>query len=472
MAATFRSLGWSIIGLLLILSGPTAALRAAHLTAKCKPKMIDTFKSDPTLFNLNQGVTLASAHPQAGSALALPGQKGTGNILTAQPSATPAGVFSFGRRFPIPENWSKDRALTFWYHGHNTGKSIAVTLYGQQAADPGPANWTLHWSDEFNGPAGTPPDPAVWNHEIGDGSANNNPGWGNQELESYTDSTQNAAMDGNGNLLITARKADPAQNLSCYYGPCQYTSARLTTQSKIEVAYGRIEARIRIPTGAGMWSAFWMLGTNINSVGWPQSGEVDVMENVGRQPNLLYGTIHGPGYEGVGIGGTYTAPGGLSDDFHTYAVQWQPGSISWTIDGKQYFAATKKDAAPNPWVFNHAFFILLNLAVGGAFGGSVASDTAFPQSMAVDYVRLSGPPDTAARFQSSFTDNVTGWKQITLPFSTFTRATSQPAGAPDGSLHAKTVLGYSFAAPAGLDDGMQLAKVGLIPRTSSCKGEK
>ena len=151
----------------------------------------------------------------------------------------------------------------------------------------------LVWGDEFDEPAGTPPNPDHWGYGHGDGTAESIAGWGNNELEYYTELAENAATDGAGNLVITARVADPG--LDCYYGPCKYTSARLLTSGKYVLQYGRVEARIKVPSGVGLWPAFWMLGTNIGSVGWPASGEIDVMENVGRQPKKLYGTLHGPG---------------------------------------------------------------------------------------------------------------------------------------------------------------------------------
>ncbi len=252
------------------------------------------------------------------------------------------------------------------------------------SADPG---WTLAWGDEFDEPAGSPPNPAHWGYALGDGTAESVAGWGNNELETYTDDPANAATDGNGNLVITARVADPG--IDCYYGPCKYTSARLLTREKYELAYGRIEARVKVPSGTGLWPAFWMLGTNIGSVGWPDCGEIDVMENVGRQPNKLYGTLHGPGYSGSnGYGSTTDLPAPVADDFHVFAVDWQRDRIVWTVDGAEYHTASPADVAPNDWVYNHEFYLLLNLAVGGNFGGPVSPDTVFPASMLVDYVRV------------------------------------------------------------------------------------
>lgn len=252
------------------------------------------------------------------------------------------------------------------------------------SADPA---WTLVWGDEFDEPVGSPPNPEHWRFALGDGTAESIAGWGNNELELYTDDAANVATDGTGSLVITARAAEPG--LACYYGPCNYTSARLLTQGRYEVTYGRIEARIKVPSGAGLWPAFWMLGTDIDSVGWPKSGEIDVMASVGRQPNRLYGTLHGPGYSGSsGFGKTIDLPAPLADDFHVFAVEWQHDRIVWTVDGAEYFAASPADVAPNAWAYNHAFYLLLNLAVGGNFGGPVSPDTVFPASMRVDYVRV------------------------------------------------------------------------------------
>jgi beta-glucanase (GH16 family) len=244
------------------------------------------------------------------------------------------------------------------------------------------AQWQMVWHDEFDGKAGAPPDPAHWGYDLG-----SQMGWGNDEWEYYTNDPANASMDGDGHLAITARKSDGS--IDCYYGPCQYTSARLLTKNLFQFKYGLIQARIKVPTGVGLWPAFWMLGSNIDTEGWPGSGEVDVMENVGRTPNTLYGTIHGPGYSGgAGIGGTVQTTAALSDDYHVFGVEWSKEGVKWTLDGKQYFQATPADAAPNDWVFDHDFFILLNLAVGGLFAGLISPDTVFPATMSVDYVRV------------------------------------------------------------------------------------
>ena len=163
-----------------------------------------------------------------------------------------------------------------------------------------------------------------------------------------------------------------------------------------------------------------MLGTNIDQVGWPQAGEIDIMENIGRLPDEVFGTIHGPGYSGgQSFGMSYDLGVPVADEYHTFAVEWQPDKIVWYIDGIQYHQATPADVAPNQWVFNHPFYMLLNVAVGGNFGGAVGPDTTFPQEMLVDYVRLYQADPKSSDFEASFRDNFTGWKQISLPFSAF-----------------------------------------------------
>jgi len=245
---------------------------------------------------------------------------------------------------------------------------------------------SIVWQDEFDGPSGATFDHTKWTADTG-GS-----GFGNQELEYYTTSTQNVALDGNGHLVITA-SVDSGH--TCWYGPCRYSSARLKTQGLFARAYGRFEARIKIPRGQGMWPAWWMLGANIESAGWPQCGEIDIMENIGREPGIVHGTAHGPGYSGAnGIGAPFILPqGAFADDFHVFAVSWQPNSITWTVDSLVYNRLTPANL-PNgtQWVFSQPFFLLLNVAVGGSWPGAPDATTTFPQQMVVDYVRVYSEP--------------------------------------------------------------------------------
>ena len=248
-----------------------------------------------------------------------------------------------------------------------------------------PGEWTLAWSDEFDGPAGAPVDGTKWVAETG------GHGWGNQERQYYTSRAENVSLDGSGHLVITARAEPQSSSYSCWYGACGYTSARLKTQGRFAQAYGRFEARIRVPRGQGIWPAFWMLGADIDQLGWPRCGEIDVMENIGREPAIVHGTIHGPGYSGgSSIGGAHTlASGSFADDYHVFAVEWIPGDIRWLVDGTEYRRSTPASLpAGAAWVFDHPFFVLLNVAVGGAWPGDPDASTQFPQQMLVDYVRV------------------------------------------------------------------------------------
>lgn len=247
--------------------------------------------------------------------------------------------------------------------------------------------WELAWSDEFDGAAGSPPDPATWTYELGDGTAAGNVGWGNQERESYTKDPANVALDGKGHLRLTVQPADGTE--TCWYGPCEYTSARILTRGLRSFQYGKIEVRLRQPAGYGIWPAAWLLGDNIGEVGWPNCGEIDIMEWVGRAPNDLLATAHGPGYYGSsGKSTTLTPEDSPAAGFHTYTVEWGPGELTWLYDGVQYHRVTRDDVAPSPWVFDAPFFLILNVAVGGTLGGLVDPDLVLPQAMVVDYVRV------------------------------------------------------------------------------------
>lgn len=242
--------------------------------------------------------------------------------------------------------------------------------------------WELLWSDEFEGEAGSPISTENWTTEVG------GHGWGNNEREYYTDRIENASLDGKGNLAIVARKENP-DDFRCHYGECEYTSARLISRDKFEFTYGRVEARIKIPRGQGIWPAFWMLGANFASVGWPNSGEIDILENIGKEPKTVHGTVHGPGYSGgQGIGGGLNIEQDLSNDFHVFAIDWDTDAIRWYLDGEIYFAITPSDLDGRKWAFDHDFFLLLNVAVGGNWPGYPDETTVFPQTMLVDYVRV------------------------------------------------------------------------------------
>jgi beta-glucanase (GH16 family) len=264
------------------------------------------------------------------------------------------------------------------------GTCLAGTLAAAQTtvAQATSPSWKLVWSDEFNAPNGSPVDASKWTSETGGG------GWGNDELESYTGRLKNASQQ-DGNLVITVlqEKYTGADGVAR-----NYTSARLKTQGKFSQTYGRFEARIKIPRGQGIWPAFWMLGNDIDKPGWPACGEIDIMENIGKEPAIVHGTIHGPGYSGSeGPTSAYSLAGDsrFADDFHLFGVEWEPNVIRFYVDDHLYSTRTPADLPKvAKWVYDHPFFLLLNVAVGGGWPGSPDGTTVFPQTMLVDYVRV------------------------------------------------------------------------------------
>jgi len=238
--------------------------------------------------------------------------------------------------------------------------------------------WTLTFREEFDQPAGTGVDTTKWT------PVNRGDGFGNNELQFYTPRTENARMDGDGSLIIEVREEQ-------YMGR-MYTSARLESTDKFEQTYGRFEIRAQVAFGQGIWPAFWLLGNDIGEVSWPQCGEIDIMEHVGRTPSTNYGSLHGPGYSGGNpLSALYELPGGarLADGFHEYTVEWEPDVVRWYVDGNLYHTRTPDDVpAGGEWVYDHPFYMILNVAVGGPFPGSPDDTTTFPQRLLVDYVRV------------------------------------------------------------------------------------
>lgn len=282
---------------------------------------------------------------------------------------------------------------------------ILPNIGANAAAPPAPAGWTPVMIDDFNGPAGTLPDPVRWGYDLGGG------GFGNGELQNYTNRASNVSTDGAGNLVITARKENVG---SCWYGACTHTSGRILTKNKFTQKYGRVEARLKVPAGQGLWPAFWMLGDNIDSVGWPNTGEIDIMEILGHETTKTYGTLHGPGYSGgASIGQSYILPGGgtFASGFHTFTIDWAPDSIKWYVDGVLFSTKTPADLRGNAWVFDHPFFIILNLAVGGQWPGSPNASTPFPAQYTIDYVatyQASGPQPSPSTPPTSGTNIAQG----------------------------------------------------------------
>ena len=265
------------------------------------------------------------------------------------------------------------------------GAALLTLSFGRRATLqlPPATGFTLVWSDEFSGADGSSPDSSKWTYDIGGN------GWGNNELEYYTSRSQNAQIK-SGNLVITAQKETYTDSDGVTRN---YTSARLKTQGLFTQAYGRFEARIKIPAGQGMWPAFWMLGNDIKSNGWPKCGEIDIMENIGKEPATVHASLHGPSSNAPtnDMTSIFSLPEGkkLADDYHLYAVEWEPGTIRFYLDSSLYATFTSQNwPAAGPWVFDHPFFLILNLAVGGDWPGSPDNTTAFPQQMLVDYVRV------------------------------------------------------------------------------------
>jgi beta-glucanase (GH16 family) len=257
---------------------------------------------------------------------------------------------------------------------------LALSLTGFARCGGG---WKQVWQDEFEGAAGQVPKPGTWSYDVGTGPSGD--GWGNGQLEYDTARPDNVSLDGAGHLAITARR-------EAWQGS-SYTSARILTKGRVAQTRGRIEASIQLPVGKGIWPAFWLLGADIDTVGWPACGEIDVMEAKGQDPLTVYGTLHGPGYSGGNaIGRSYTLQGeaGFDQAFHLFAVEWDEDQIVWEVDGDIYHAVRRSELpAGAAWVFDRPFFVLLNLAVGGPnWGGAPDGTTQFPQTMLVDYVRI------------------------------------------------------------------------------------
>ena len=244
-----------------------------------------------------------------------------------------------------------------------------LTVYSQN-------KWKLVWNDEFDKSS---VDTTKWSFQFGNG-APELPGWGNNELQFYQ--PQNASVS-NGILTISAKKEA--------FGGFSYTSARMRTINKGDWKFGKIVARIKLPKGKGMWPAFWMMPTDNIYGGWPQSGEIDIMEFHGDNIQKVYGTCHyGPPWpKNLNKGDSVTIPAGnFSETFHDFSLEWKKDTLQWFVDNRQYFIVTKKDIASSNWPFNEKFHIILNCAVGGNWPGNPDSSTTFPQTMQVDYVRV------------------------------------------------------------------------------------
>ncbi|MET0794763.1 MAG: family 16 glycosylhydrolase [Polyangiaceae bacterium] len=304
----------------------------------------------------------------AGASNAGTGNAGTGNAGTSNGGASSGA--SNGDTAGAPVGGAAGNSAA---GSAGTAGAAGAATTGCSSASAG---YSLVWSDEFNGPKGTAVDSSKWTFDVG------GTGWGNDELEYYTNSTNNAALDGSGNLVIEAKKEAMSGK--------DYTSARIKTQGIKSFTYGRIEARMKIAQGQGMWPAFWMLGEDIGSNPWPACGEIDIMENIGKEPSVIHATIHGPGYSaGQGPTKQYMLSAPVAAEFHVFAIEWEMNAIRWYVDGTLYSTKTPSDIPSSAtWVYAHPFFIVLNLAVGGGWPGNPDGTTTFPQQLQVDYVRV------------------------------------------------------------------------------------
>jgi len=237
------------------------------------------------------------------------------------------------------------------------------------------SEWKLTFADEFEGARGTPPSAEKWRAEVGTD-------WGNQQLEYDTDRTENVALDGDGHLTITARRES--------YRGQSFTSGRLSTEGLFAQTYGRFEARMKMPRGAGLWPAFWLLGADVQSAGWPECGEIDILELRGQTPDEVRSTLHAPGYSGgESLGLDVTLERDLSQDFHRYSAEWTRDGFAFYVDDLRTFRVLRSELSPAAaWPFDRPFFVILNLAVGGNYVGPPDDSTPFPQSLVVDYVRI------------------------------------------------------------------------------------
>jgi beta-glucanase (GH16 family) len=354
-------------------------------------------------------------------------------ITTEPPNTTSVPANNPGAPYLDSEMWASSEGRPSFICRKRTLLACLILL----AAIPTRAqstNWQLTWSDEFNAPNGAPPDPAKWNIVTG------GKGFGNNELETYTTRPANIQQQ-NGNLVITAQKED----LTGPDGiPRHYTSARLNTQGLFSQPYGRFEARIQLPTGKGIWPAFWLLGDSHETAKWPDCGEIDILETIGA-PDTMYSTLHGPGYSGSkGISAKFPLPAGESvhTAFHLYAVEWSPNDIKFFFDNHLIAHRTPADLPPNTtWVYDHPFYILLNLAVGGYWPGNPDDTTVFPQQMLIDYVRVYSrkpepqtPSSAATKPGAPYVDSDVWASSEGRPSSP---VPTQEPGGPSFALHAK-----------------------------------
>lgn len=398
------------------------------------------------------------------------------------------GRSTLERSWVVPTDLSAGEGLGFWYNGTGSGEHVTASVRDAGESESEAGDWEVAWADEFDGAAGTGANPDNWRHEF------NGHGWGNQEFQYYTDSRENSAHDGEGHFVISLQEVTDQEVFreqvaesnernglnhpgQCSYNPsnpagspdgsaaydCAFTSARLITEGKVDFQYGRVESRAQLPDGKkGIWPAIWALGSDFFEQGWPASGEIDIMEFVGKQPNEVFGTIHGPGYNGGNaIHNTHDFGENLGNRWMRFAIEWEPEEIRWYValdsaedveDGEwhHFHTATKQQVLDRggEWVFDKPQFLIMNFAIGGNFGGPLAADLEFPQEFKVDYIRILRPSSTGHDYSYTFEDDVEGWRFVQLPFEGFE---SEAADADGLDLTRVTALSISAPAPASVD---------------------
>lgn len=247
---------------------------------------------------------------------------------------------------------------------------ILLLLIGSNFCFSQKSNYKLIWEENFNSEK---LDETVWNYELGDGCPNIC-GWGNNERQVYT---RNNHFVKDGNLVIQVRNE---QNT--------YTSTRITTKYKKQFQYGRIEARAKLPLGKGLWPAFWMLGSNISEVHWPKCGEIDILEYVGREPNKIFTSLHTQESFGNTINTKITDIKGIEEGFHLYTIDWTKDKIQFFVDNQLLYTFSPEIKNESNWPYNQPFFFIINVAVGGDFGGNEIDNTIFPQEFLIDYIKV------------------------------------------------------------------------------------
>ena len=240
---------------------------------------------------------------------------------------------------------------------------LSGTVFGQQTKRK------LVWEENFDGKT---LNDKVWNIELGDGCPNC--GWGNNELQLYTNNNHRLEK---GNLVITAKKDGN-----------NYSSTRITTKGKKEFQYGRLEARAKLPLGEGLWPAFWMLGSNFTDKGWPKCGEIDILEYVGREPHTVYTTLHTQDSHGNSVNSKKTIIPAIEEGYHVYAIEWTKDKIDFFVDKDLVYTFQPEIKNENTWPYDQPFYFLVNLAIGGNFGGLKVDDSIFPQEFLIDYIKV------------------------------------------------------------------------------------